>query len=131
MRHFFDLKSRHLLTLSLLALVSACGGGGGSGSAPTPPGQNDGTAPPPNTHGGNSKGGKGKGRGKGGKGNKTSDGCPICFNLSKGFPCKYKYNSIEYNTIYGQALSVLVFFMLWAVVQILFSRGYLARQVED
>ena len=33
--------------LSLLALVSACGGGGGSGSAPTPPGQNDGTAPPP------------------------------------------------------------------------------------
>ena len=40
-------------------------------------------------------------------------------------------NSIEYNTIYGQALSVLVFFMLWAVVQILFSRGYLARQVED
>jgi len=40
-------------------------------------------------------------------------------------------NSIEYNTIYGQALSVLVFFMLWSVVQILFSRGYLARQVED
>jgi uncharacterized membrane protein YidH (DUF202 family) len=40
-------------------------------------------------------------------------------------------NSIEYNTIYGQALSVLVFFMLWAVIQILFSRGYLARQVED
>tara|TARA_B100001250_G_C19675502_1_gene733465 strand:+ start:249 stop:1094 length:846 start_codon:yes stop_codon:yes gene_type:complete len=40
-------------------------------------------------------------------------------------------NSIEYNTIYGQALSVVVFFMLWAVVQILFSRGYLARQVED
>ncbi|MEC7712791.1 MAG: hypothetical protein VYE32_02125, partial [Candidatus Thermoplasmatota archaeon] len=35
-------------------------------------------------------------------------------------------NSVEYNTIYGQALSVLVFFMLWAVVQILFSRGYLA-----
>jgi len=40
-------------------------------------------------------------------------------------------NSLEYNTIYGQALSVLVFFMLWAIVQILFSRGYLARQVED
>ena len=40
-------------------------------------------------------------------------------------------NSIEYNTIYGQALSVLVFFMLWSVIQILFSRGYLARQVED
>ena len=40
-------------------------------------------------------------------------------------------NSVEYNTIYGQALSVLVFFMLWAVVQILFSRGYLARLVED
>ena len=40
-------------------------------------------------------------------------------------------NSIEYNTIYGQALSVLVFFMIWAVAQILFSRGYLARQVED
>ena len=40
-------------------------------------------------------------------------------------------NSIEFNTIYGQALSVLVFFMIWAVVQTLFSRGYLARQVED
>ena len=40
-------------------------------------------------------------------------------------------NSIEYNTIYGQALSVLVFFMIWAVIQTLFSRGYLARQVED
>ena len=40
-------------------------------------------------------------------------------------------NSIEYNTIYVQALSVLVFFMLWSVIQILFSRGYLARQVED
>ena len=40
-------------------------------------------------------------------------------------------NPIEYNTIYGQALSVLVFFMLWSVIQILFSRGYLARQVED
>ena len=40
-------------------------------------------------------------------------------------------NSIEYNTIYGQALSVLVFFMLWSVIQILFSRGYLARQFED
>ncbi len=40
-------------------------------------------------------------------------------------------NSIEYNTIYGQALSILVFFMIWAVVQTLFSRGYLARQVED
>ena len=40
-------------------------------------------------------------------------------------------NSIEYNTIYGQALSVLVFFILWSVVQILFSRGYLARQVDD
>jgi hypothetical protein len=40
-------------------------------------------------------------------------------------------NSIEYNTIYGQALSVLVFFMMWATVQTLFSRRYLARQVED
>ncbi|MFL2941281.1 MAG: hypothetical protein ACJZ2N_00570 [Candidatus Poseidoniales archaeon] len=40
-------------------------------------------------------------------------------------------NSIEYNTIYGQALSILVFFMIWAIVQTLFSRGYLARQVED
>ncbi len=40
-------------------------------------------------------------------------------------------NSIEFNTIYGQALSVMVFFMIWAVVQTLFSRGYLARQVED
>ena len=40
-------------------------------------------------------------------------------------------NSIEFNTIYGQALSVLVFFMIWAVVQTLFSRSYLARQVED
>ena len=40
-------------------------------------------------------------------------------------------NSIEFNTIYGQALSVLVFFMIWAVVQTLFSSRYLARQVED
>lgn len=40
-------------------------------------------------------------------------------------------NSIEYNTIYGQALSVLVFFILWAIVQTLFSRRYLARQIED
>ena len=40
-------------------------------------------------------------------------------------------NSIEYNTIYGQELSILVFFMIWAIVQTLFSRGYLARQVED
>jgi hypothetical protein len=40
-------------------------------------------------------------------------------------------NSIEFNTIYGQALSILVFFMIWAVLQTLFSRGYLARQVED
>jgi len=40
-------------------------------------------------------------------------------------------NSIEFNTIYGQALSVLVFFMIWAVIQTLFSRRYLARQVED
>ena len=48
MHRFFDLISRHLLTLSLLALASACGGGG-SGSTPTPPGQNDGTAPPPVT----------------------------------------------------------------------------------
>ena len=40
-------------------------------------------------------------------------------------------NSIEFNTIYGQALSVMVFFMIWAVVQTLFSRGYFARQVED
>ena len=31
-------------------------------------------------------------------------------------------NSIEYNTIYGQALSVLVFFMLWSVIQILFFK---------
>ena len=30
-----------------------------------------------------------------------------------------------------QALSVLVFFMMWAIAQTLFSRGYLARQVED
>ena len=47
MRRLFELISRHLLTLSALALVSACGGGGGSGSTPAPPGQNDGTAPPP------------------------------------------------------------------------------------
>ena len=39
--------------------------------------------------------------------------------------------SIEYNTMYGRALSALVFFMMWAMVQTLFSRGYLARQVED
>ena len=45
MRRFFDLISRHLLMLSFLALVSACGGGGSS-SAPAPPNQGGGTAPP-------------------------------------------------------------------------------------
>lgn len=50
--------------------------------------------------------------------------------LSELLPYGFR-NSIEFNTIYGQALSVLVFFMIWAVIQTLFSRGYLARQVED
>ncbi len=50
--------------------------------------------------------------------------------LSELLPYSFS-NSIEFNTIYGQALSVLVFFMIWAVLQTLFSRGYLARQVED
>lgn len=39
-------------------------------------------------------------------------------------------NSIEFNTIYGRALSVLVFFVLWAVAQTAFSRRYLAKQVD-
>ena len=47
MRRFFDLISRYILTLSALALLSACGGGGGSSSTPTPPGQGGSTAPPP------------------------------------------------------------------------------------
>ena len=47
MRRFFDLISRYTLTLSALALLSACGGGGGSSSTPTPPGQGGSTAPPP------------------------------------------------------------------------------------
>ena len=47
MRRFFDLISRYLFTLSVLALLSACGGGGGSSSTPTPPGQGGSTAPPP------------------------------------------------------------------------------------
>ena len=41
-----DQMPRYILGLSLLALVSACGGGG-SGSTPTPPDQDVGTAPPP------------------------------------------------------------------------------------
>lgn len=44
MRGFSDLTSRYLLTLSVLALVSGCGGGGSS-SAPTPLNQGS-TAPP-------------------------------------------------------------------------------------
>jgi len=46
MRLFIDQMPRYILGLSLLALVSACGGGG-SGSTPTPPDQDVGTAPPP------------------------------------------------------------------------------------
>ena len=40
------------------------------------------------------------------------------------------HNSIEFNTIYGRALSVMVFFALWAIAQTIFSRQFLARQVE-
>ena len=46
MRFFSDLVPRHILAVSILTLMAACGGGG-SGSSPAPPGQNDGTAPPP------------------------------------------------------------------------------------
>ena len=40
------------------------------------------------------------------------------------------HNSIEFNTIYGRALSVMVFFALWAIAQTIFSRQFLARQGE-
>jgi hypothetical protein len=40
------------------------------------------------------------------------------------------HNFIEFNTIYGRALSVMVFFALWAIAQTIFSRQFLARQVE-
>ena len=60
----------------------------------------------------------------------TSVAFPFHEFLSGLLPYSFS-NSIEFNTIYGQALSVLVFFMIWAVIQTLFSRGYLARQVED
>ena len=54
------------------------------------------------------------------------------FHTFLGDALPYSFsNSIEFNTIYGQALSVLVFFIFWAVLQTLFSRGYLARQIED
>ena len=40
------------------------------------------------------------------------------------------HNSIEFNTIYGRALSVMVFFALWAIAQTIFSRQFLVRQVD-
>ena len=46
MHGFSNLTSRYLLTLSVLALISGCGGGG-SGSTPKPPDQGVGAAPPP------------------------------------------------------------------------------------
>ncbi len=49
--------------------------------------------------------------------------------LGMALPGRFK-NSIEFNTIYGRALSVLVFFVLWAVAQTTFSRRYLAKQVD-
>ena len=45
-------------------------------------------------------------------------------------PLKFA-ESIEFNTIYGRAISVLLFFSFWAAGQILLSRSYLAQQVED
>ena len=46
MHRFSGLISRHILALSLLALVSACGGGGSS-NTPAPPDQIGNIAPPP------------------------------------------------------------------------------------
>ena len=45
-------------------------------------------------------------------------------------PLKFA-ESIEFNTIYGRAISVLLFFAFWAAGQVLLSRSYLAQQVED
>ena len=45
MRFFSDLVPRHILAVSILALMAACGGGG-SGSSPAPPDQGGGAAPP-------------------------------------------------------------------------------------
>ena len=49
--------------------------------------------------------------------------------LGEVLPARFR-NSIEFNTIYGRALSVMVFFTLWAIAQTTFSRQFLARQVE-
>ena len=46
MRFFYDLVPRHILAVSILTLMAACGGGG-SGSSPEPPDQGGGGAPPP------------------------------------------------------------------------------------
>ena len=48
MRFFSDLVPRHILAVSILTLMAACGGGG-SGSSPAPPDQGGGGAPPPVT----------------------------------------------------------------------------------
>ena len=49
MRFFSDLVPRHILAVSILTLMAACGGGGGSGNTPAPPDQGGGGAPPPVT----------------------------------------------------------------------------------
>lgn len=46
MRFFSDLVPRHILAVSILTLMAACGGGG-SGSTPAPPDQGGGGTPPP------------------------------------------------------------------------------------
>lgn len=45
-------------------------------------------------------------------------------------PLKYT-RSIEFNTIYGQALSVLAFFAIIATIQSVLARKYLARAVDQ
>ena len=50
--------------------------------------------------------------------------------MAQILPLKFA-ESIEFNTIYGRAISVLLFFSFWAAGQILLSRSYLAQQVED
>jgi hypothetical protein len=49
--------------------------------------------------------------------------------LGEVLPARFR-NSIEFNTIYGRALSAMTFFALWAIAQTIFSRQFLARQVE-
>lgn len=47
MRRFFPRLTGHILAVTAMALMSACGGGGGSNNGPAPPSQGGGTAPPP------------------------------------------------------------------------------------